>query len=394
MAEQKLTLSVIKADVGGFVGHSWVHPDLIKEAQRKMDEAKKKRLLIDAQVLNCGDDIELIMTHNKGIDNSDIHELAWNSFVASTEVAKKLKMYGAGQDLLADAFSGNIKGMGPGVAEMEFFERRSEPVIVFMADKCSPGAWNLPVFRMFADPFCSPGLVIDIGMHQGFDFEVVDVYESKIITLHCPDEMYELLMFIGAHEKYMITKVTRHTDGEIACAASTQKLSLIAGKYVGKDDPVLVVRAQSGFPAVGEILEPFSFPHTVAGWTRGSHHGPLMPVAFKNATPSRLDGPPRVICAGYQLANGKLIGPRDMFDDPIFDYTRKQACEAAEYFRRHGPFEPHRLPLEEMEYTTMPQIMEKLKSRFIAMKDKKETAKKPKKVAVNSHSKSGEMEID
>jgi fructose 1,6-bisphosphate aldolase/phosphatase len=32
--------------------------------------------------------------------------------------------------------------------------------------------------------------------------------------------------------------------------------------------------------------------------------------------------------------------------------------------RRHGPFEPHRLPLEEMEYTTMPQVAKKLEGRF------------------------------
>ena len=51
---------------------------------------------------------------------------------AAVEVAKKLKLYGAGQDLLADAFSGNVKGMGPGCAEMEIEERPSEPVIVFM----------------------------------------------------------------------------------------------------------------------------------------------------------------------------------------------------------------------------------------------------------------------
>ncbi len=46
--------------------------------------------------------------------------------------------------MLADAFSGNVRGMGPGVAEMEFVERTSEPVLVFMADKTSAGAWNLP----------------------------------------------------------------------------------------------------------------------------------------------------------------------------------------------------------------------------------------------------------
>jgi fructose 1,6-bisphosphate aldolase/phosphatase len=31
--EEKVTLSVIKADVGGFVGHSGMHPELIEEAK-------------------------------------------------------------------------------------------------------------------------------------------------------------------------------------------------------------------------------------------------------------------------------------------------------------------------------------------------------------------------
>lgn len=365
MAKKEITLSVIKADIGGFVGHCTVHPEVVRTVEGKLEPARRKKLLVDFRVMNCGDDIELILTHRKGTDSAEIHGLAWKVFKAGTETAKKLKLYGAGQDLLSDAFSGNVKGMGPGVAEMEFEERPSEPVLIFMADKCSPGAWNLPLFRMFADPFCSPGLVIDPGMHQGFDFQVADIHGKKSITLHCPEEMYDLLMFIGANEKFMIEKIFRRKDGEIAAAASTQKLSLIAGKYVGKDDPVLVCRSQAGFPAVGEILEPFAFAHAVAGWTRGSHHGPLMPVKFGNATPSRLDGPPRVICAGFQLANGKLIGPRDLFDDPIFDRTRRQASEVAEWLRRHGPFEPHRLPLEEMEYTTMPGIMKRLSSRFV-----------------------------
>ena len=30
-----------------------------------------------------------------------------------------------------------------------------------------------------------------------------------------------------------------------------------------------------------------------------------------------------------------------------------------DYLRRHGPFEPHRLPLDEMEYTTMPAVAER-----------------------------------
>ena len=52
----------------------------------------------------------------------------------------------------------------------------------------------------------------------------------------------------------------------------------------------------------------------------------------------------------------------------------------ADALRRHGPFEPHRLPMEEMEYTTMPQVMERLESRW----EKKEAPKKAtrKKAAV------------
>ncbi len=364
MAGKKTTISVIKADVGGYVGHSSMHPDLIAKANEMLEVAAEKGMVTDFFVTACGDDLELIMTHTKGLEASDIHKLAWDTFLACTEIAKKLGLYGAGQDILKDAFSGNIKGMGPGVAEMEFVERKSEPVIIFMADKTSPGAWNLPLYKMFADPFNTAGLVIDPSMHGGFDFLILDVIESKEIMLSAPSEIYDILGLIGSPARYMIKNVFRHTDGEVAASASTQRLSLIAGKYVGKDDPVLVVRSQSGLPAVGEVLEPFAFPHIVEGWMRGSHHGPLMPVSFADATPSRFDGPPRVIAAGFQVTDGRLVGPLDMFDDPGFDMTRDKANEVGEYMRRHGPFEPHRLPAEQMEYTTLPSLMARLKDRF------------------------------
>lgn len=175
--------------------------------------------------------------------------------------------------------------------------------------------------------------------------------------------MYDLLSLIGAVENYIIKEVKRY-DGVIAAVASVQRLSLIAGRYVGKDDPVMIVRTQSGFPAVGEVLEPFSLAHMVAGWMRGSHWGPLMPVSIKEANCTRFDGPPRVCALGFQIKNAKLIGPRDLFDDPAFDLTRKRAQEIADYIRRMGPFEPHRLGMEEMEYTTLPDVLKKLEGRF------------------------------
>jgi fructose 1,6-bisphosphate aldolase/phosphatase len=358
-----VTLSIIKADTGGFVGHSGVHPRMVEVAERALAEVRGT-LLVDGQVATCGDDLSLIMTHRHGPDAPEVHRFAWDVFLETSVVARELGLYGAGQDLLADAFSGNLRGMGPGFAELEFEERPSEPVLCFLADKTEPGAWNLPLYRMFADPFTTAGLVIDPKMHDGFLFEVFDLYEEKRLVFDCPAELYDLLLFIGAPARYVVHRVISKSLGEPAAATSTQRLSLIAGRYVGKDDPVMIVRCQSGLPAVGEALEPFAFPYTVAGCMRGSHHAPLMPVAVGDAHPSRFDGPPRVVCLGFQVHEGRLIGPRDMFADPAFDRARAQANEVMDYLRRHGPFEPHRLPLEDMEYTTMPAVAERLAGRW------------------------------
>ncbi len=361
----KVTISLIKADIGSLAGHHRVHEEQLKMAKERLEDAKRAGLIIDYYVFNCGDDLELLMTHTKGVNSSDIHGLAWETFKEVTmKVSKPLKLYAAGQDLLVEAFSGNVRGMGPGVAEMEIEERPSEPFVVFAADKTEPGAWNLPLYKIFADPFNTAGLVIDPSLHGGFTFRVLDILDNKYVDLHCPAESYDLLALIGTTGRYVIERVYRTSDGLLAAVASTTRLNLIAGKYVGKDDPVMIVRAQHGLPALGEILAPFATPHLVAGWMRGSHYGPLMPVGLKDAKCSFFDGPPRVVALGFQLAEGKLVGPADLFDDPAFDRARSLASELAAYMRTMGEFMPARLGVEEMEYTTLPHVLEKLKNRF------------------------------
>jgi fructose 1,6-bisphosphate aldolase/phosphatase len=366
---EKVTLSIIKADVGSIAGHHMVHPDQLAAATKILAEAKQKGLIIDFYVTNVGDDIQLIMTHNKGPDDPNIHGLAWESFHAAAKVARELKLYAAGQDLLSEAFSGNVRGLGPGVAELEMEERSSEPVITFHADKTEPGAFNLPVFRIFADPFNTAGLVIDPKMHDGFVFEVYDLFEGRSVLMKSPEEMYDILALIGTTGRYVIRRVYRKSDNLLTAVVSVERLNLMAGKYVGKDDPVAIIRAQHGLPAVGEILEAFAFPHLVAGWMRGSHYGPLMPVPLRYAKVTRFDGPPRIIALGWNINKGKLIGPVDLFDDVAYDETRRQAQLIAEYMRRHGPFMPHRLGPEEMEYTTLPDVLQKLKDRFVKAED-------------------------
>ena len=123
-SEKKTTISVIKADVGSLAGHHITHPRQLEVARQHLEQARKESLIVDFHVTHCGDDLELIMSHQRGENDKEIHELAWNTFIDVTEkVSRPLKLYAAGQDLLADAFSGNVKGMGPGSAELEFEER-------------------------------------------------------------------------------------------------------------------------------------------------------------------------------------------------------------------------------------------------------------------------------
>ncbi|MET7339379.1 fructose 1,6-bisphosphatase [Nonomuraea sp. NPDC005650] len=67
-------------------------------------------------------------------------------------------------------------------------------------------------------------------------------------------------------------------------------------------------------------------------------------------------------------------GPRELFADPAFDRACEQANEVMDYFRRHGPFEPHRLPLDDLEYTTMTVLRERLAGRWTPMTTELATA--------------------
>jgi fructose 1,6-bisphosphate aldolase/phosphatase len=146
----KITVSAIKADIGGIGGHTKPSDELVQEVKRFVS-SNAKNLLIDYYIGYTGDDVHIVMTHTLGADNQRIHKLAWDAFKEGTKIAKEQGLYGAGQDFLKDAFSGNVKGMGPGVAEIEMDERPSEVFCIFAADKTEPGAFNFPFWRTFVD---------------------------------------------------------------------------------------------------------------------------------------------------------------------------------------------------------------------------------------------------
>jgi fructose 1,6-bisphosphate aldolase/phosphatase len=361
----KLTLSVIKADIGSVGGH-------VAPSRRLMETVAAhvarhgEGLLLDHYVSHTGDDIAILMTHTRGLSDPAVHELAWKAFLAGTQAAREEGLYGAGQDLLKDSFSGNVRGMGPAVAEMEIDERAAEPFLFFAADKTDPGAFNLPLYLAFADPMNTPGLLLAPNIGKGFRFVVMDVNHTegdRVIELNTPEEMYDLAALLRDPERYVVESVWSRATGEQAAVVATSRLHNIAGKYTGKDDPVMLVRAQMNFPATGEILAPFSIAHFVAGGMRGSHQMPLMPVRLSTGT-SYFDGPPLVSAAGFCVRKGKLAGPVDLFDHPFWDEVRGAAARKSAEMRRQGFVGAAMLPMAELEYTGIVEKLKALDTRF------------------------------
>jgi len=361
----RITLSVIKADIGSIGGHIAPSQKLL-EAVRVHVRRNGEGMLADSYISHTGDDIAILMTHSQRVGSEAIHKLAWDAFLVGTQVARDQGLYGAGQDLLKEAFSGNVKGMGPAVAEMEFEERPNEPFLFFAADKTDPGAYNLPLYLAFADPMNTPGLILAPSMAKGFKFVIMDVSHTgkdRIIELNAPEELYDIAALLRDPERFVIESVWSRQTGEQAAAVSTTRLHNIAGKYTGKDDPIMLIRVQKDFPATGEILAPYAIGHFVAGCMRGSHQMPLMPVAL-NSGISYFDGPSIVSCAAFAMREGRLTEPRDAFDHPFWRSVQDKVAHKAVDMRQQGFFGAAMLPMSELEYTGISEKMKRLEARF------------------------------
>lgn len=370
----KVTLSVIKADVGSIGGHTKPTLEMMKTTRDEIEKAIKSGLILDGLTTHTGDDIALTFSHTHGADNADIHQFAWNTFLKATERAREAGLYGAGQDLLADAPSGNVRGAGPGVAEIEFEHgtqdyRPAESFMVFYADKCGPGAYNLPLYLSFADPMYCSGLMLP-KMIKGFTFEIADMNHTdegdKIIKLNAPEDSYKIAFLLRDNDRFGIKSIYSRNYNEHVVSTSTDRLHSIAGKYTGKDDPVTLVRNQGVFPAPEEIVSPYLKAHFIAGGARGSHNMPFMPVAINNQVTGAYCLP-IVSCLGFSLNKaGKFANSFvDFFGDTSWDLVRLNAQKKMIELRDQGWSGPAMLPYTELEYggfkITFSDIMDKFK---------------------------------
>lgn len=372
---KKITLSVIKADVGSPGGHTKPSRSMLAIVGTKVKEALDLGLIYDGLITHTGDDIAITMSHDRGVESSEIHGFAWESFLAATKEAQRAGLYGAGQDLLVDAPSGTVRGAGPAVAEIEFTRdpdsknRPAEAFAVFTADKCGPGTYNYPLYAAFCDPMHDGGLLLNPKMRKGFTFTIIDMDHKdgdRIIKLDVPERIWDVAVFLQNPDRFAVETIhSRYAPEEQIVSVSATRLHNIAGKYTGKDDPVAIVRTQGMFPAPEEIIEPFMLGHFVTGDARGSHVMPIMPVAINTA----VTGPyclPLVACVAFSMdADGKFSEEYvDMFGNVAWDATRLKIQQKAEEWRRQGFIGPTMASHAELSYTGMVEALEKLDKEF------------------------------
>lgn len=376
----KITLSVIKADVGSIGGHTKPSERMLGSVRGRLREATRQQLLVDGVVTHTGDDIAIIMSHTRGVGAREIHRWAWDSFIAATEEARSSGLYGAGQDLLVDAPSGNIRGAGPGVAEIEFErnpaskDRPAEAFLVFAADKCGPGAYNYPLYTVFCDPMHNGGLLLSPKLHRGFTITIIDMDHKegdRIISLDVPERAWDVACLLQNPDRFAIEAIhSRYKPDEQIVSVSATRLHNIAGKYTGKDDPVALVRTQGIFPAPEEAVEPYMLGHFVTGDCRGSHVMPMMPVAVNMP----VAGPyclPLVSCLGFSMdAAGRFtVEAVDMFGSMVWDATRLKVQQKADEWRRQGFIGPTMASHAELAYTGIVDALAALDREFAVRGD-------------------------
>ncbi len=372
----KVTISVIKADVGSVGGHTMPSAAMYAKAKALVAEQVKGGMLIDGMVTYTGDDLALIMSHTHGTGAARVHEFAWSTFKSATAIAQQEGNYGAGQDLLVDAPSGNVRGAGPAVAEIAFElmpkHRPAEAFMVFAGDKCAPGMYNLPFYLTLSDPMHNGGLLLSPVLHKGFTVTVIDMDHTgkesdRVIKLNLPEQVWDLAALLRDEDRFAIEAVHSrvYPDEQFVSVAAT-RLHNVAGKYTGKDDPVAIFRVQSIFPAPEEVVEPFAqVQQIVTGDCRGSHNMPIMPVGMN--TP--VIGPyclPIVSALGFSMdKSGKFShNVVDFFGGNAWDFVRLKVQEKAIEFRRQGFFGVTMAAKSELAYTGIMDTLKSLDTKF------------------------------
>jgi fructose 1,6-bisphosphate aldolase/phosphatase len=384
-----------KADVGGVGGHVVAAEEVKGVIARFVLEHNGYQgapIFTSLIVTHTGDDVAVTGITSEKVPNEVIDELMWDALTEGARKASELGLYGPGQDLIADAFTGNLRGAGPASVVLPLPVRPDNPsqtVVVSYADKTEPMAFNYFATGAYLLPRFNSGLVIAASrMKRGYLFEIVDLdtkaqaveagahprdqraldgkmeelakgLQERVVVLRAPEDLYDI-EGLTRSSRFVVARIwSREENGEAAqlgYVVSAERLHNIKSKkgftYGGKDDPVLLALAQGDWPAPGELTSPWAACPMVAGDCRGSHNLHILPMPINSQT-SYWSGPIlSCVTLSVNVTSGRIGAISDQFAlGTPWDWVRQRASELAVQFRAaHGIRQPATLHEDELEY--------------------------------------------
>jgi fructose 1,6-bisphosphate aldolase/phosphatase len=384
-----------KADVGGVGGHV-VAAEEVKSVVAKFvldnNLYRGEPMFTSLIVTHTGDDIAVTGVMAETVDMSVVDELMWDALQEGAGKAAELGLYGPGQDLVADAFTGNLRGAGPATVALPLPVRKdnaSQTVLASFADKTEPMAFNYYATGAYLLPRFNTGLVIAASkMKRGYVMDIVDLdtkaqaveagahprdqqaldalmeklakgLQEKVIRLRAPEDLYDI-EGLTRSSRFVIARIWSRTEqgepDQLGYVCSAERLHNIKTKkgftYGGKDDPVVLALAQGDWPAPGEITSPWAACPMVAGDCRGSHNLHILPVPINSQT-SYWSGPIlSAMTLSVNIHSGRIGAISDQFAlGTPWDRVRHRASDLAIQFRlAHGIKQPATLHEDELEY--------------------------------------------
>ncbi|MCZ9312949.1 MAG: fructose 1,6-bisphosphatase [Methanocorpusculum sp.] len=275
------TISVCALPLGGIAGSAAIFPDVLQRAAKVLKEAEGS-LLTDSLVTHVSDWLVLVMVHGQGGASPLVTALKDAAVAAAAETAGKRRLF--------------CRGMKPVMCGLSFAERESEPFVLFLAGASAPKFWNPVLLSQFADPFATPSLADG----NGFVF-----CTENAVMFQTPLDLHRL---IAAAKSSAIVGVAADADTPAASAGS---------------GVIMIARAECPCPTTAELCGVFSRP-------RISPEGMLCPVSLCDGR-AVANGVVPVVALGFSVADGKLSGPVDLFDNPAFDAARNAAGKLSGY---------------------------------------------------------------
>jgi len=383
------TLTDIKADAGGKLGHTSPPTLFLAVANACLAEARENNLLLDGCAFAVGDDLHLLMTHDRGVDANDIHLFAFRTFWRAVWVTQVVgyKPYGLAQDLkigpatkgkaveelaqptsrfldllgrllpqpelgkldalreawerwqrghsaatVAKPFAGNVTGQGPGFAELPTAGLTDFALVA--ADKAGPAAFNLPLFRAAEMAIREPDFRARYG--SSIAFEIFDVHAHRRVFLDITRHGSAIERLLGATNLFNVKRLWALPEpvadvGQVQNALSQMLLAASTEKLAIIAGGEYVGKDDPVLIGVRPLVEYiFSLMrdgfYLTQGDERGSHYMMLVPKPLHEAVAT-------VRSRGLEVGLRLSLGPgaeiqfEDVFAGPEFTEARQRVQE-------------------------------------------------------------------